>query len=38
MPRFGLITEGITDQIVIENLLYGFFNSYDVETKTVIKT
>lgn len=31
MPRFGLITEGITDQIVIENLLYGFFNSYDVE-------
>lgn len=31
MPRFGLITEGITDQIVIENLLYGFFDTYNLE-------
>jgi hypothetical protein len=26
MVTFGLITEGITDQIIIENILTGFFN------------
>jgi hypothetical protein len=27
MTGFGLITEGITDQIVIENILYGIFDT-----------
>ncbi len=31
MPVFGLVTEGITDQIVIEDILYGYFNSSDVD-------
>ena len=26
MPSFALVTEGITDQIVIENILFGFFD------------
>jgi hypothetical protein len=30
MASFGLITEGITDQIVIESILYGFFNDKDI--------
>ena len=30
MTSFGLITEGITDQIVIENILSGYFNNPDV--------
>lgn len=30
MTTFGLITEGITDQKVIEKIVYGFFNSPDV--------
>ena len=30
MASFGLITEGITDQVVIENILYGFFNDKDL--------
>jgi len=29
MVKFGLITEGITDQIVIENILCGFYRDYD---------
>jgi len=29
MAKFGLITEGITDQIVIENILCGFYRDYD---------
>jgi len=29
MAKFGLITEGITDQIVIENILCGFYKDYD---------
>jgi len=29
MVKFGLITEGITDQIVIENILCGFYKDYD---------
>ncbi|MEG5033031.1 phage tail protein [Microcoleus sp. AT3-D2] len=30
MISFGLITEGLTDQIVIENILAGYFNSPDL--------
>ncbi len=30
MPKFGLITEGITDQIVIENILVGYFDNPDI--------
>lgn len=30
MISFGLITEGITDQIVLENILFGFFNNVDI--------
>jgi hypothetical protein len=30
MPNFGLITEGITDQIVIENILVGYFDNPDL--------
>ena len=29
MAKFGLVTEGITDQIVIENILCGFYRDYD---------
>lgn len=31
MVTFGLITEGITDQIIIENVLCGFFDSEDID-------
>ncbi len=31
MNTFALITEGITDQIIIENILSGFFNSNDID-------
>jgi len=31
MTTFACISEGITDQIVIENILIGFFKSYDLE-------
>ncbi len=30
MPNFGLITEGPTDQIVIENILSGYFDDSDI--------
>jgi len=30
MMEFGLVTEGITDQIVLENILYGFFKDKDI--------
>lgn len=30
MIDFGLVTEGITDQIVLENILYGFFKNRDI--------
>ena len=33
MISFGLITEGLTDQIVIENILAGYFNSPDIDVK-----
>jgi len=29
MAKFGLITEGITDQIVLENILCGYYNDYE---------
>ena len=29
MAKFGLITEGITDQIVLENILCGFYKDYE---------
>ncbi len=29
MAKFGLITEGITDQIVLENILCGFYKEYE---------
>ena len=31
MTSFGLITEGITDQIVIENILTGYFDNPDID-------
>jgi hypothetical protein len=31
MPSFALITEGITDQIVIENILYGFVGDAEID-------
>lgn len=31
MPSFALVTEGITDQIIIENILVGFFDDLDLE-------
>ncbi|MGH1337138.1 MAG: phage tail protein [Aureispira sp.] len=30
MVRFGLVGEGITDQIVLENILGGYFNTADI--------
>lgn len=30
MVRFGLVSEGITDQIVLENILSGYFNTPDI--------
>lgn len=30
MVDFGLVTEGITDQAVIENILYGYFKNPDL--------
>jgi len=30
MATFGLITEGPTDYIVIQNILYGYFNTFDI--------
>jgi hypothetical protein len=31
MTNFGLITEGLTDQIVIESILAGYFNNPDID-------
>jgi len=31
MKTYALITEGRTDQAVIENILYGFLGSYDAD-------
>ncbi len=30
MATFGLIAEGPTDYIVIQNILYGYFNTFDI--------
>lgn len=30
-PSFALVTEGITDQIIIENILVGFFDDPDID-------
>lgn len=30
MPSFALVTEGLTDQIIIANILFGFFNDPDI--------
>lgn len=31
MPTFALVTEGLTDQIIIENILVGFFDDLNVD-------
>lgn len=31
MARFGIIAEGITDQVVIENILMGYFNNTELD-------
>lgn len=33
MTNFGLITEGLTDQIVIESILAGYFNNPDLDIR-----
>jgi hypothetical protein len=33
MISFGLVGEGLTDQIVIENILAGYFNSPDLDIR-----
>lgn len=38
MTSFGLVTEGITDQIVIENILYGFFDNKNLIIKELQPT
>lgn len=30
MPTFGLIAEGVTDHVVLENILIGYFNDFDL--------
>ena len=30
MKKFGLVSEGVTDQEVISNILYGFYNNPDI--------
>ena len=35
MKSLGLISEGITDQVVILNILYGYFNTNDVELTAI---
>jgi len=30
MPNFALVTEGLTDQIIIENIIFGFFDDPDI--------
>lgn len=30
MPTFGLIAEGVTDHVVLENILIGYFNDPDL--------
>lgn len=35
MTTFGLIAEGITDQIVIDNILAGYFNNQDIDVNFI---
>ena len=35
MTSFGLVTEGITDQKIIEKIIYGFFNNPDIPINTL---
>ena len=37
MISFGLITEGLTDQIVIENILAGYFKNPDLDIRPLAK-
>lgn len=36
MKSLGLISEGITDQIVIDNILHGYFNIDDVDLRPLV--
>lgn len=36
MATFGLITEGVTDQAVIENILAGYFKNLDIDTNSLL--
>ena len=33
LPTFGIIAEGVTDQVVLRNILFGYFNDYDLIIK-----
>ncbi len=33
MHTFGLIAEGVTDHVVLENILVGFFNDHDLDVR-----
>jgi len=35
MPSFALVTEGLTDQIIIENILIGFFDDPDMSVNSL---
>ena len=35
MPTFGIIAEGVTDQVIIENLLVGYFQDPDLEVRAL---
>ncbi len=35
MNKFALITEGVTDQIVIDNILSGFFDTNDIDINSL---
>ncbi len=34
-PTFGLIAEGLTDQIVLKNILFGYFKDPDLIVKNL---
>ena len=36
MATFGFIGEGVTDQIIIENVLLGFAHSHDLDEPEVL--
>ena len=35
LPSFGLITEGETDQVVLKNILIGYFNDVDLTVRAL---